>query len=64
MERPAFAMTLKPGRAAEYKRRRDAVRPELVAPLKQAGIADYNIYLDETTVRLFAVQRRDPRAAA
>jgi L-rhamnose mutarotase len=64
MEKLAFAMTLKPGQAAEYKRRHDAIWPELVALLKQAGIADYSIYLDEATGRLFAVQRRDASAAA
>jgi len=62
MEQIAFTMQLKPGQAAEYERRHDAIWPELVELLKQAGISDYSIFLDETTGTLFAVlrQRRSP----
>ena len=49
---------LKPGQAAEYERRHDAIWPELVALLKDAGISDYSIFLDEATGTLFAVLRR------
>ncbi|MEJ0096992.1 MAG: L-rhamnose mutarotase [Bauldia sp.] len=58
MEKYAFKMKLNPGMAAEYKRRHDEIWPELVALLKQAGIADYSIYLDPETDILFAVMRR------
>jgi L-rhamnose mutarotase len=58
MEQSAFTMRLKPGQAAEYQRRHDAIWPELVALLKQAGISDYSIFLDEATGTLFAVLRR------
>jgi L-rhamnose mutarotase len=58
MEQVAFAMRLKPGQAAEYERRHNAIWPELVALLKQAGISDYSIFLDEATGTLFAVLRR------
>ena len=58
MEQIAFTMRLKPGQAAEYERRHDAIWPELVALLKQAGISDYSIFLDEATGTLFAVLRR------
>jgi L-rhamnose mutarotase len=58
MEQIAFTMRLKPGQAAEYQRRHDAIWPELVALLKQAGISDYSIFLDEATGTLFAVLRR------
>src|SRR4051812_32952864 len=58
MEQIAFTMQLKPGQAAEYERRHDAIWPELVELLKQAGISDYSIFLDETTGTLFAVLRR------
>jgi L-rhamnose mutarotase len=58
MEQIAFTMRLKPGQAAEYQRRHDAIWPELVALLKEAGISDYSIFLDEATGTLFAVLRR------
>ena len=50
-------MKLKPGVAAEYKKRHDEIWPELAAELKAAGISDYSIYLDEETLTLFAVQK-------
>ena len=49
MEKYAFKMKLNPGMAAEYKRRHDAIWPELVALLKEAGISDYSIHLDAET---------------
>jgi L-rhamnose mutarotase len=54
----AFRMTLHPGQADEYRRRHDAIWPDLVAALKAAGVVDYRIYLDETTHHLFAVLTR------
>ena len=53
----AFRMTLKPGMAAEYRRRHDAIWPELAELLHEAGIHDYSIFLDEETNALFAVLR-------
>lgn len=50
-------MKLKPGCAAEYKRRHDALWPELARELRAAGISDYSIFLDEQTLTLFAVQK-------
>ena len=35
---------LKPGMKAEYKRRHDAIWPEMVALLKAAGIRNYTIW--------------------
>lgn len=58
MEQIAFTMQLKPGQAAEYERRHDAIWPELVTLLRKAGISDYSIFLDEATGMLFAVLRR------
>jgi L-rhamnose mutarotase len=58
VEKIAFKMQLKPGQAAEYERRHDAIWPELAALLKEAGISDYSIFLDEETGALFAVLRR------
>tara|TARA_R110001583_G_scaffold195404_1_gene372791 strand:+ start:21348 stop:21662 length:315 start_codon:yes stop_codon:yes gene_type:complete len=58
MEQIAFKMQLNPGQATEYKRRHDAIWPDLVLALKDAGICDYSIFLDEETHILFAVLRR------
>ncbi len=57
MIRNAFKMRVKPGFEAEYKRRHDAVWPEVQAELKKAGVSDYSIYLDEETRILFAFQK-------
>ncbi|APG83426.1 L-rhamnose mutarotase [Sinorhizobium americanum] len=55
MEKYAFRMRLNPGMAEEYRARHDAIWPELVALLKDAGISDYSIHLDEETNLLFGV---------
>ncbi len=57
MTRNAFVMKLKPGFAAEYRRRHDALWPEMTEMLRGAGISDYSIFLDEATGSLFAVQK-------
>ena len=65
MKRHAFKMKLKPGVAAEYKKRHDEIWPELAAELKAAGVSDYSIFLDEETLTLFAVQKlREGNTAA
>jgi L-rhamnose mutarotase len=51
----AFRMKLKPGNVAEYRRRHDAIWPELAQLLRESGIYDYSIFLDEETLQLFAV---------
>ena len=58
MEQIAFIMKLNPCMEAEYRARHDAIWPELVDLLQQAGISDYSIFLDPTTHVLFAVLRR------
>jgi len=50
-------MKLKPGFADEYKRRHDAIWPELKKELSDAGVYDYSIFLDEETNTLFGVQK-------
>lgn len=55
MPRIAFKMRLIPGQEAEYKRRHDALWPELEALLRETGIQDYSIFLDEKTLDLFGV---------
>ena len=53
--RVAFKMKIKPGCAREYKKRHDAIWPELKKLLEDAGISDYSIFLDEETYTLFGV---------
>ena len=57
MQRLAFKMKLKPGFEDEYKKRHDAIWPELHALLKEQGVFDYSIFFDEETNLLFAVQK-------
>jgi L-rhamnose mutarotase len=54
MQRHAFKMLLNPGRADEYRRRHDAIWPELKALLKETGVRNYSIHLDPQTHVLFA----------
>ena len=46
MERFAWMGKIKPGMQAEYKRRHDAIWPEMKALLKSAGIRNYSIWSD------------------
>ena len=55
----AFKMKLKPGFKNEYKKRHDEIWPELKALLKENGVSDYSIFLDEETNILFAVQQQN-----
>lgn len=57
-EKIAFRMFLNPGQAAEYRRRHDAIWPELATLLHDAGVSDYSIFLDESTHVLYAVLKR------
>ena len=61
MERHSFKMFLNPGAAEEYRRRHDALWPELSALLVAAGVRNYSIHLDPDTDILFAYleRRRD-----
>ena len=51
----AFRMKLKPGTVDEYRIRHDEIWPELSNLLRESGIYDYSIFLDEATLDLFAV---------
>ena len=65
MQKYAFRMKLNPGMREEYRRRHDEICPELVALLKEAGISDYSVHLDEETNTLFGVLwRRDDHGMA
>lgn len=65
MQRHAFKMFLNPGQEAEYIKRHDEIWPDLVALLKEAGIANYSIHLDRETNTLFGyLERRDDHTMA
>jgi L-rhamnose mutarotase len=59
MQRHAITMQLKPGAAEEYRRRHDALWPEMGDVLRAAGISGYSIFLDEASGTLFAVMTRE-----
>lgn len=56
-DKVAFTMKLKQNVIEEYKRRHDEIWPELVGLLREHGISDYSIFLDEQSLTLFAVQK-------
>ena len=57
MKRLAFKMQLNEGQKAEYIKRHNEIWPELKTLLKDAGISEYSIFLDEDTNTLFAFQK-------
>ena len=57
MKRLAFKMHLNKGQKDEYKKRHDEIWPELKQLLKDAGVSEYSIFLDEETSTLFAFQK-------
>jgi L-rhamnose mutarotase len=57
MKRLAFKMYLNEGQKEEYKKRHDEIWPELHNLLKESGISEYSIFLDEETSTLFAFQK-------
>ncbi|MDB2448684.1 L-rhamnose mutarotase [bacterium] len=50
----ASVMQLYPGYEDEYRKRHDALWPELEAHLKDCGIRNYHIFLQPQTLQLFA----------
>lgn len=57
-EEIAFVLYLIKGNEVEYQRRHDEIWPELSAAIKDAGILDYQIFLEPRTGHLFAYQKR------
>lgn len=57
MKRLAFKMHLNKGQKEEYKKRHNEIWPELKKLLKDAGVKEYSIFLDEETNTLFAFQK-------
>lgn len=64
MKRFGFKMKLKPGCREEYRRRHSEIWPELVALLKETGVANYSIFLDEETNILFAYQEQSGESSS
>ena len=50
-------MHLNKGQKEEYKKRHDEIWPELKQLLKDSGVSEYSIFLDEETNTLFAFQK-------
>lgn len=59
MARQAFKMKLFEGQIEEYQRRHTEIWPELQQLLKETGIHNYSIFLDEETLDLFGVMEVD-----
>ena len=57
MKRLAFKMHLNEGQKEEYKKRHNELWPELKQLLKEAGVNEYSIFIDEETNTLFAFQK-------
>lgn len=57
MQRLAFKMKLNKGQKEAYKKRHDALWPELKQLLKDNGVSEYSIFFDEETSILFAFQK-------
>ena len=57
MNRLAFKMKLNAGQKAAYIKRHNEIWTELVTLLKDAGVSEYSIFLDEETNTLFAFQK-------
>ena len=57
-ETVAFRMRVHAGQEEEYQRRHDAIWPELVTLLRESGVVEYRIFLDEDSRALFAVLTR------
>ena len=57
MNRLAFKMKINEGQKEAYKKRHDELWPELKILLKDSGVSEYSIFLDEDTNTLFAFQK-------
>lgn len=54
MIRKSFVMKVRPTAHEEYRRRHDAIWPELAATLREHGVGSYSIFLDASRNLLFA----------
>ena len=63
-KRFGFKMKLFPGFKEDYKKRHDEIWPELVQLLKNEGIGNYSIFLDEESNSLFAYQEQSGESSS
>jgi L-rhamnose mutarotase len=63
-KRYGFKMKLLPGFREEYKKRHSEIWPELVQLLKNEGIENYSIFLDEEENTLFAYQENSGESSS
>jgi len=54
VKRIGSRMKLNPGFREEYRKRHDEIWPEMVRLMKNEGIGNYSIFLDEDTNTLFS----------
>ncbi len=57
MKRVAFKMHLNEGQKEEYRKRHNEIWDELRKLLKDSGVSEYSIFLDDETNTLFAFQK-------
>ena len=63
MQRLAFTMKLLPGNAVEYRKRHNEIWPDLQLLLKESGVTDYSIFLEEETNMLFGILKASDPAS-
>ena len=64
MQRFGFKMKMNPGMKEEYRKRHNEIWPELVKLLKDQGVGNYSIWLDEETSTLFAYQEQSGESSS
>ncbi|MCX6255589.1 MAG: L-rhamnose mutarotase [Bacteroidia bacterium] len=63
-KRFGFKMKMLPGFKEEYRKRHEEIWPELVRLLRNEGIRNYSIFLDEETNILFAYQEQSGESSS
>ncbi|TAL66040.1 MAG: L-rhamnose mutarotase [Bacteroidetes bacterium] len=63
-KRFGFKMKMLPGFKEEYKKRHNEIWTELIRLLKDEGIGNYSIFLDEDTNTLFAYQEQSGESSS
>src|SRR5581483_359247 len=63
VERLCFTFEIKPGTETEYKRRHDAIWPELVEAIKDAGFSNYSLFRRGRSIYAYAEVEPDVQTA-
>lgn len=63
MERLCFSFTIRPGTEDEYKRRHDAIWPELIDAITASGFTNYSLFRRDLQVIAYAECRPDVASA-